>query len=273
MPPTMRISAVVFALLLTTAAFGQQTDDLIIPISGAPDILVPAAGDVTGVNGTHFRSDISVLNLRNVPQRVRLYWLPQGSSGKLLAPTTIDLPAQSGFQSEDFVTSVLNRSGLGSIEVQGVNQDGVADPDARLHVAARIWTPRPDGAAGTMSQTFPAIALVPDTANVKAIFGLRRGVQYRLNVGVSNPTPQPRRFRVTVVVSPSSGTPVQSQFDIDVAEDSMEQRAVSGSSEGIAQVLIEDITSPAVAGTWHAWASSIDNDSGDAWSQMAVQGM
>lgn len=268
----MRIPTLLLTLFLTATAMAQQTDDLIIPISGAPDILVPAAGDVTGVNGTHFRSDISIINLRNVSQRVQLYWLPQGSSGQAIAPVTIDLGALSGFQSDNFVGSVLNRTGLGSIEILGVTQAGFPDPDARLHVAARIWTPRPDGGAGTMSQTFPAIALVTDQAKLKSIFGLRRSGQYRLNVGISNPTSQARRFRVTTLIVPSSGAPVQSQFDVDVAPASMEQRAVIGTTEGIAQILVEEITSPAVAGTWHTWASAVDNLSGDAWSQMGVPG-
>jgi hypothetical protein len=268
----MRLPAILLTLFLTATLMAQQTDDLIVPIAGAPDILIPAAGDVPGVNGTHFRSDISIINLRDVSQRVQLYWLPQGSSGQSLAPVTIDVGALSGFQSDNFVASVLSRTGLGSIEVLGVTQSGIPDPEARLHVAARIWTPRPDGGAGTMSQTFPAIAIVSDPAKLKAIFGLRRTAQYRLNVGISNPTPQPRRFRVTTVINQSSGGPVQSQFDVDVAAVSMEQRGVIGTPEGIAQVLIEDITSPAVAGTWHAWASAVDNLSGDAWSQMAVAG-
>lgn len=269
----MRLPLVFLSLLLAASLSAQQAEDVIIPITGAPDILVPAAGDVPGANGTHFRSDISIINLRNAPQRVQLYWLPQGASGQALAPRSIDLNALSGFQSDNFVSEILNRTGLGSIEVIGVDQAGVPDPEAQLHVAARIWTPRPDGAAGTMSQTFPAIALVTDPAKLKSIFGVRRSAQFRLNVGISNPSPQPRRFRVTAVIIPASGAPVQSQFDVDVAAVSMEQRGVVGPTEGIAQVLVEDITSPAVTGTWHAWASAIDNLSGDAWSQMAVPGI
>jgi hypothetical protein len=267
----MRIGSLLLTLSLATAAFAQQTNDLIIPIGGAPDILIPAAGDVSGANGTHFRSDISVINLLNVPQRVQLHWLPQGSSGTSIAPQTIDLSAKSGFQSDNFVGEVMSQTGLGSIEVVGVRQDGSVDPNARLLVAARIWTPRPEGAQGTMSQTFPAIALTAEDIDVKAIFGLRRTSQYRFNVGISNPISSARRFRVTVIVL--SATPVQTQFDVDVAGNSMEQRSVTGASEGLVQVLVEDISTSAVIGPWHAWGSSIDNNSGDAWSHMAVPGM
>jgi hypothetical protein len=268
----MKPSAFLLTFLLATTALAQQTDDLIIPMSAAPHILIPAAGDVPGANGTHFRSDISILNLRDTAQRVQLYWLPQGSSGLAIAPITIDLAANSGFSSENFAGNVMHQSGLGSIEIAGVRQDNSFDSGAQLHATARIWTPRPDGSSGTMSQTFPAIVLSSTDAQVKAIFGLRSGTQYRVNVGISNPTESPRRFRVTTIVVPETGNPVQTQFDVDVAAQSMEQRSVPGSSEGLVQILVDDISSPAVVGPWHAWGSSIDNASGDAWSQMAVPG-
>jgi hypothetical protein len=268
----MRIPALLFTLLLTTTAFAQRTNDLIVPLAGAPHILIPAAGDAAGANGTHFRSDISIINLRTTAQRVQLYWLPQGSSGSAIAPVTIDVGAQQGFLSENFVATVMNQTGLGSIEIFGVRADNSFDPDARIYASARIWTPRPDALAGTMSQTFPAIALGNEIVNVKAIFGLRRAAQYRLNVGISNPTAQARRFHVTVVVTSSTGTQGQSQLDIDVPAHSMDQRAVPGTIEGVAQFLIEDITGTTATGPWHAWGSSIDNDSGDAWSQMAIPG-
>jgi hypothetical protein len=270
--PGMRATAFLLTFLLATAALAQQTDDLIIPMSAAPHILIPAAGDVPGANGTHFRSDITILNLRDTAQRVQFSWLPQGSSGSGIAPITIDLPAKQGFSSENFAGNVMHQSGLGSIEISGVRQDNSFDSGAALHATARIWTPRPDGAGGTMSQTFPAIVLSSSDAQIKAVFGLRRGSQYRLNVGVSNPSTAPRRFRVTTVIVPEVGTPVQTQLDVDVAGRSMEQRVIDGTSEGLVQMLIEDITSPTVIGPWHAWGSSIDNESGDAWSQMAVPG-
>ncbi|HKR66236.1 MAG TPA: hypothetical protein VJZ00_21075 [Thermoanaerobaculia bacterium] len=268
----MRIPALLFSLLFSFSLLAQRTNDLIVPLSGAPSILIPAAGDVTGANGTHFRSDISVINLRNAAQRVQISWLPQGATGIGIAPFTMDLPAQSGFSSENFAFNVLQRTGLGSIVIMGVRSDNSFDPEALLHATARIWTPRPDGGAGTMSQTFPAIALSSnENVRVKAIFGTRRTAQYRLNVGISNPIAQARKFRVTVIVSGTG--PTQAQFDMDVPAQSMDQRNVDIGGEGLAQFLIEDITATNPVGPWHAWASSIDNDSGDAWSQMAVPGV
>ena len=48
------------------------------------------------------------------------------------------------------------------------------------------------------------------------------------------------------------------------------QQLVPGTSAGTVQVLIENLTG--TAGEWHGWGSSVDNQSGDAWSQIAFGG-
>jgi hypothetical protein len=263
--PSMRITPVLLAsLLLFTASAGA---DLVTPQTSASRILIPVAGDAPGANGTYFRSDIQIVNLRNAPQRVQIYWLPQGSSGAAIAPRTVDLGALSGFFSDDFVDNILLQDGVGGIEVVGVTQEGQFDPDARLHATARIWTPRPDGAAGTMSQTFPALVMPGSTARSKTVFGLRRSADYRLNVGIINPAQTAHRFRVTVRIATATGGE-NLVYETELAARSIEQRLAGGTATGIAQVLIEDLTA-GTATDWQGWASSIDNASGDAWSQMA----
>jgi len=266
----MRTSSIfALLLLLTFPLLGQQTDDLIVPRTAAAQILIPAAGDVVGANGTHFRSDISIINLRNAAQRVLLLWLPQGSSGTT-SGQVITINALSGVASENFVSEFLQRTGLGSIEIVGVNADDSFDPNAQLHVTSRIWTPRPEGTSGTMSQTFPAIVMQTENTNVKSIFGVRHSAQYRLNVGISNPRDAQRQFRVTIIIAGDIVTSFS--FDIPVDPRSMQQVNVPATTTGVVQVLIQETTIGGTPGTWHAWASSIDNESGDAWSQMAVSG-
>jgi hypothetical protein len=266
----MRLATSLFASLLLCAAATAsdlRPDDLIVPQTAAARILVPAAGNAPGANGTYFRSDIQVANLRNSAQRVLMYWLPQGSSGAAIAPLAIDLSASRGFSSEDFVTNVLAQTGVGSIEFVGVTADGQFDPAAQLHVASRIWTPRPDGAAGTMSQSFPSIILPGSTSRSKTVFGVRHSPQYRINVGISNPASTVHRFRVTARIA--TGTIDESDvFELEVPPRSMVQRATTLTASAIGQVLIENLTT-GTATDWQAWASTIDNASGDAWSQMA----
>ena len=257
------------SLLLTTSLFAQTTNDLIIPRAAAPRVIVPVAGNAAGANGTYYRSDISVINLRTVSQVVQIYWYPLGSPGSATPWGTITLGAQQGTSSEDFVGDIIRTTGLGGIEFVGVTAAGAFDPDAGLHVTSRVWTPRPDGAPGTMSQTLPALVGGQPSSVIKAVFGMRRGSQYRLNVGVMNPASTTQRFRITVAVATSTGV-VQENLEIDVPPRSIRQELMPGAAAGVVQVLIENIGGG--AGTWQGWASSVDNQSGDAWSQIAVGG-
>jgi hypothetical protein len=211
---------------------------------------------------------VHITNLRNAPQRVLLYWLPQGSDGSAIAPKAIQINALAGISSEDFVTNVMQHEGVGAIEIVGVTDANQPDPNALLHVASRIWTPRPDGASGTMSQTFPTIVLPGSSARVKTVFGVRRSDNYRLNVGVANPSDSARNFRVQVILATVFGLETV-ELELTVPARSMLQRLVSElTGSGSAQVLIQDIT-PGASVAWEGWASSVDNDSGDAWSEMA----
>jgi hypothetical protein len=274
----MRISTFAATLLFTSSLFAQtrtlpvETNDLIVPLTAASRILIPAAGDTPGGNGTHFRSDIDLINLRSTAQTVQLRWLPQANSGTSVV-RTITLPAQSGVSSENFVGDILQLSGLGAIDIQGVTSEGAPDSGALLHATARIWTPQPNDNngiddEGTMSQTFPAIAMPTAATNTKTIFGLRRSAQYRLNAGIVNPSGTTQRFRITTFVF--SVPTDQSVLEVDLPPLSMQQINLPGSTAGTVQILIENLTG--TAGSWHAWGSSVDNESGDAWSEMAISG-
>jgi hypothetical protein len=249
-------------LLAALPAFAE----VIVPQTGAARVWVPVAGSAQGANGTFFRSEISVTNLRNTNQRVRVYWLPQGATGSSQPLQTYDLPAGRGFASDDFVDRLLQQSGLGAIEIVGVTNTGALDSQAVLHVTSRIWTPRPEGGDGTMSQTFPAvIAGASVVSDIKDIYGMRRGSQYRLNVGVLNPSATTQRFRVVVTIDGPSGVNTET-VELDVLPRSIQQVLIPGTSTGVAFVRVEDLGGG--AGDWQTWASSVDNQSGDAWSQM-----
>ncbi|HEX6086266.1 MAG TPA: hypothetical protein VF266_17175 [Thermoanaerobaculia bacterium] len=253
-------------LLVLLLAALPALAEVIVPQTGAARVWVPVAGSAQGANGTFFRSEISVTNLRNANQRVRVYWLPQGATGSSQPLQTYDIPVGRGFSSDDFVDRLLQQSGLGAIEIVGVTNTGALDPQAVLHVTSRIWTPRPDGGDGTMSQTFPAvIAGASAASDIKDIFGMRRGNQYRLNVGVLNPSATTQRFRIVVTIDGPSGVNTET-VEVDVLSRSIQQVLIPGTSTGVAYVRVEDLGGG--AGDWQTWASSVDNQSGDAWSQM-----
>ncbi|HEY0157602.1 MAG TPA: hypothetical protein VGF28_09985 [Thermoanaerobaculia bacterium] len=253
-------------MLLTLFTALSAAADLIVPQTAAPRILIPIAGDAPGANGTHFRSDIQVLNLRDQDQRVAFRWYAQAGSGVPAATRIIEIRGRRFISSMNFVNTVLNQTGVGSIDIVGIDAQGNFDPNALLHATSRIWTPQPNGQEGAMSQTFPAIVFGANPGQRKTIFGLHRGSGVRMNVGVSNPSATAQRFRFTVLTQFEDPQIIETTLP----PFSMFQTNAPGTAEVI-QILVENITATpdAMSNNWQAWGSSIENASGDAWSQMA----
>src|SRR5579872_548607 len=178
----MRRSLWVLLLIVSAAAAQGQ---LITEHAGTSALLIPGAGAVTGANGTFFRSDINLVNYGPTDETVRIDWLPQnGGSG---STTQIVIPKGTGISSEDFVTSELKQSGLGSILVTALTANGQFDPTGKLYATSRIWSNQPGLSAGTVSQTFPVISLNDITSPATMqILGQRRDDRYRTNVGIVN---------------------------------------------------------------------------------------
>ena len=255
--------------LAATSAFAE----VVQPVGAAPQILIPGAGSTAGANGTFFRSDITIVNLRNSDQNVLLQWLPQpGGTGTAVV---ITIRALSGIRSADFVHDYLNQSGLGAIIVSGVVQPIVLQPPspdagARLFVSSRIWTPQP-GTNGTTSQNLSTVPLSTINTPAAAIFGVG-GVDspadYRVNVGIVNVDPSKTQTFI-VSYSPTSAAPPVS---IPVTLPPMTMQLIgAGTPFGGQQISIANATA-SPSNLWTAFASTINNVTGDAWSELAVAG-
>ena len=247
-------------LFVSAAAYAQLT-------APAPQVLVPAAGAVGGLNGTFFRSDIAIYNFRNADQTVALRWLPQGQSGAGTQLVLITIRALSGVISEDFVTDFMHQSGLGAILVSAVNADGSAiDPNGALFVTSRIWSPQPDKPTGTVSQTFPTI----DTARINssniAILGQRLSDKYRTNVGIVNLSNSQQTFQVLQNSDVESFAPIVETVTVPAL--SMQQIALPSVIPVTALQVRVSATTAIGAGQWVAYGSTVDNVTGDSWSSL-----
>ena len=246
-------------VLVAVAAHGQ----VIAVKSGSPQLLIPAAGAVMGANGQTFRSDIAVLNYRNEDQLVEFRWLPEGSSGVSVPPVQIMMKAGTGVSSEDFVTTILNQSGLGALLITGMNSSGFLDFGANLVASSRIWSNPPGSTVGTVSQTFPVLSTVDiNSSPALAILGVRLDSRFRMNLGIVNLDPNSvETFRV-VAGNSTSGT---TTFNVQVQPFSMQQVNVPAGAGSPLQILITPLTNPSFS-NWTAYASSVDNTTGDSWS-------
>lgn len=268
MKPIAALILFIVTLPAIAAELGPLTSD---PIRSERALLIPAAGNVPGANGTHFRSDIQITNLRaDATQRVQLHWIPRVDSGEAFI-RTVEMAPLSAIRSEDFVGSVMQTSGLGSILVIGVGEDDNPDPLAELHAVSRIWTPQP-GTTGTTSQSFTPVSLRAMDERRLTVFGQKAGTQFRTNVGVVNADPTAAHdFQVTVAGFTADGEPWGPQ----VIELSLEAWTMT-------QIPLNDVPPLAILQIdaaprllenetprpWLMYASTVDNVTGDAWSHI-----
>ncbi|GAC1430688.1 MAG: hypothetical protein NVSMB68_02950 [Thermoanaerobaculia bacterium] len=252
---------------VSTASFGS----VVLPIGAAPQVLIPAAGSTAGANGTFFRSDISIVNLSSHDQTVVLQWLPQAGAGTN-SSATITMRALTGLRSADFVNEYLRQSGLGAIVITGTTAGGFVDSTARLYVSSRIWSPQP-GTAGTVSQSFPAIPVSSINTQIAALFGLSGADNpgnYRVNVGVVNLDPaNPQTFFIGNI----QHLPVPIQQTVTLPPMTMQQVSLGNAVGPTEQISIQNITPAATkSNLWTAYGSTVDNVTGDAFSELAVAG-
>lgn len=260
------------SMIVTTfwaiAAFSQplQNNNVAQLLSSAPQLLIPVAGSTPGANGTFFKSDITLGNFAARPQTVRLQWLPQGVSSTF--STTIMLGALSFIRSDDFVHDHLGQSGLGAILVTGITSGGDVDPTASLYVASRIWSPQP-GTGGTTSQTLPAIPTASINTPDAALFSLGGQGNFRTNVGLVNIDPvNQQTFHIVFTQSP-----IPFFISVTVPPMSMQQGSLGNSSFFGPEILIQNGTPAATrSNLWVAYGSTVDNITGDAWSELGVPG-
>jgi hypothetical protein len=266
----MKSSMIIISIFLAASVFAAPThpNAVEIPVSAAPQLLIPAAGSIAGANGTFFRSDITIVNFAAHDQQVQLKWLPQ--PGGTVATTTITIPAQNGIRSSDFVASRLNQTGLGAILVTGVTSTGTADATALLWASSRIWTVEP-GTNGTTSQSLPAVptnALFGgSSAGFFSVSGADNPANYRTNVGIVNIDPtNSRSFTITV---PGLQPTI---FLVTLPPMSMQQISIGNGLPSGQEVLIQQTSGGGPPNMWIAYISNVDNITGDAWSELGVPG-
>lgn len=274
----MRLALAFLLFAAPLVAQPVESDGLVAPRSAAARLLIPAAGAVEGANGTFFRSDIRIANLGSEPALVEMIWLPREgwATPPRLDPgagTLVREMIEPGaiLHSDDFVTEVLRTSGLGAILVQAVRgSSATIDETARLQATSRIWSPAGEG--GTGSQSFPSVALLDIVSEHVAILGHRRDEDYRTNVGLVNLDDTSFwTFRITV--SGENPTLVPEVYEVSVPPYGVAQFPIQGVQQTKMRIDVEVLSAPGggILSLWQAFASTVDNRTGDAWSTLAFE--
>lgn len=229
--------------------------------------LIPAAGNVAGSGGTHFRSDITIINYGTTQQRVAVGWMPAGSNNCASSTQIITLNPGWRFY-EDFVGNALGRTGLGALIFIGVDAAGNADDEAELDGFSRIWT-RQANSTGTSSQQFPPVALDDLFGSLEAYaIGLRHDSGFRTNAGVVNLDIASHTWDVEVW---GSGMTSPATFSITAQPCSLQQAPIPAGTYGPLLLAFQQRSPTSL--DWTAYGSSTDNVTGDGWIVHATHGL
>jgi hypothetical protein len=221
-------------------------------------------GSAPGAGGLYYKSQVTLVNNDTVfGQDVAVLYFPSsGGNCNGGAVTTLHLKANTFYVWNDFVGSVFNTTGLGSVVILGVDSAGNFDSTANIDGFSRIWTPIP-GFRGTASQSFPGVAL-SGYSGTQWIYGLQNDSEFRTNVFIFNydPTnPLTRSFHVNVVGLNGSGS-----LTMNVPPCSLGVASLGANNYG---ALIVSVAPPDANAAWFAFGSTVDNSSGDNWSVAA----
>lgn len=248
------------------------------------EILFPVVGNTPGANGTHWRSDVVISNFRSAPQRILIRVLREDQESCGLAPIELTLEpyeARGGLNilSDDFMTTHLGRTGKAAVLVQAVTASGALDESARIDGFARIYTLAPGQPAGggTMSESMETVD--PGGTFVARAFplvatGVRQDAGFRTNVGIVNMSSSTHNWRIG-----ASGTirdaliPIVSVPGCSMKQVSLPDDPASATDQILGKIAI--FFEPGTPNTqqdfrWTAYASSVDNITGDAWFRQAV---
>jgi hypothetical protein len=234
-----------------------------------PAFWFPVVGNVIGGFGTHFKSDIFIVNYGNSAKEVLFVFGPRGQSNVGTARTFRRTVQPGHISLRDIIGTQFQTDGLGYLLVTAVIPGTTTvDATAVLDGFSRIWTQQP-GSAGTVSQSLVPVPIGNNgqTTNFSSAplfaIGSRQDSQFRTNVGVASLDTQERTFRVDIL-----GTGGNTSFTITVPGSSMAQAAIPPGNWGDMLIMISQ-TSPSQLG-WTAYTSTVDNVTGDGWSVYAV---
>jgi hypothetical protein len=232
-------------------------------------IVIPAAGNAPGANNTHFRSDITFVNLNDTDQRATVLWLPNGDPSGIVRFAAV-IESGPPLTYVDFVGQTLHLTGVGTLMILPVDASGNLDTNAALDAFSRIWSPAPNNGAGTFSQPFPAVDVFHLAGEYDALMlGLRQDAGFRTNYGIVNLSDFNLPFEVTVF---NNAGAVVSEFQVTVRPAEMILRPLPAGDFGNISIVVSIVTNvPSLDFQWTTFASSTDNFNGDGWVSIGAK--
>lgn len=245
-----------------------------LAVSGAlaagQEVFIPVAGSTSGLLGNNWKTDLSVFNggTASGGTSALVQFIPTGASlASAQSATTLSLPPRGMAATRDITNAMFN--GINGIGAMRIISSGT------VFANARIYDDQTANGKGTLGQSVPGLmrsqavregALVGLTSVHSGLAGANAiGAQNaRTNIGFFNPNDTPTT--VAVEMRGAAGDVVGTQI-INIGPFTHTQMALAGAN-GLFTSETSDFTGRSVtflAGApIFAYASIVDNDSGDA---------
>jgi hypothetical protein len=250
-----------------------------VPLFGAiaADLTVPIAGQALGANDLVYRTELTITNYRDAPQYVELSLVRNGHALPMavfsIPPLQTRFLPSGGFSS----TATVEQTNIGALRIRALpgfpepDVSGATDPDGRIEANAFIVASR--GQFATHGSSRQEVAGIPSSeynAEEAVFLGVRHslGTGVYTNVGIVNMHPTQTE---TFYVRFQYAEPVA----VVVPPNSLRQIRVPGEGAGGRYVHVYPEWSigdgpPARTTPWVAYASTVDMQTGDAFSGMRV---
>ena len=223
-------------------------------------LFITAAAAAAGMDSTYWSTDAWIHNRTDVVVDVAGAFLAQqkDNSAAVAAPTALGTIQPGGFlEVADIVSTLGSQGKVGGLYLEAVAREATSSADY-LRVSSHTWTPNPFG-DGTFGQGIPGVTPGEDS-EVRAS-GVFETSSQRTNFGVLNTSNAQLDVRIDIL--DASGTQ-RATVTWNLLPYEQSQRSVS--SAGISNLVGGSVvfTSTSGSGSFRAYLSIVDNDSGDA---------
>lgn len=215
--------------------------------------VVPAVASVEGASGTQWTSALELFNPEDSTARVTLTLLESGRPTPPPPQRVLTVETGQALRVDDVVEGLFGLQTTGAL---------LLESSAFLRSTSRSFTANPQTGdlEGTFGQHVPAIPSsdLLNEGQPSRLLHLREDVSYRSNVGFVNPTPE----SASVEIKGFSPTGTQ-LFTTTVSLNPWEHRQINRFLRHIGEVDQATLTLTVQRGSVAAYASVIDNSSGD----------
>jgi hypothetical protein len=241
------------------AGFGDlHRAEVTVARDGAPDVqYLLAVAHTDGLNGTRWRTDVSLHNPGGTEARVTVAALLQGHDNEQPRRVERIIPAGRSERLVDVLGSLFGVSGVGALRLEV--------DSGEVQAVSRTYTLSGAGSCGQSMPALSAAAAVPAEGEARLI-GLARaaGLEsgYRCNLGVLNAAPV--AATLAVELRDGGGRPLGTRW-LDLPPFGYEQvtDVFAAVTDGAVAQGVAVLRPTSTGGSFLAYATVVDNRSGD----------